>query len=168
MVDKSKYFHNFLTLPEEQDLLGVIHPKTGQTLWYRGLPMGSTNSPSIACRIGEGVMDMFREECPLFKGVPVENTWRQALDGGFFRPSLGHGRLQVQSNGHPVAQIWAFVDDFYLHGFTKRDCAKALSAYMDLSVSETGIHLPEGQDLPPAQVQKYCGMVYDTSGVPTV
>ena len=26
VVDKSKYFHNFLTLPEEQDLLGVIHP----------------------------------------------------------------------------------------------------------------------------------------------
>ena len=33
IADMSKYFHNYLTLLEERDLIGVIHPVTGQHLW---------------------------------------------------------------------------------------------------------------------------------------
>ena len=167
IADKSKYFHNFLTLPEERDLVGVIHPITGEHLWYRGLPMGSTNSPSISCRIGEGVMEMFRRECPLFHGTPVENTWRQALDGECFRPALGHGRVWIQSNGRPVAQIYGFVDDFMIHGATRSDARAALSAYMDLTV-RLGFICQRVKTSPPAQVQKYCGMLYDTRKIPTL
>jgi hypothetical protein len=49
IADASKYFHNFPTLPEEQDLIGLIHPRTGEHLWYVGLPMGAANSPSATC-----------------------------------------------------------------------------------------------------------------------
>ena len=66
VADASKYFHNYYTLPEERDLIGMIHPRTGEELVYVGLPMGSVNSPSIACRIGEGILDMLRAECSVF------------------------------------------------------------------------------------------------------
>ena len=83
VADASKYFHNYWTLPSERDLLGIIHPLTGEHLWYVGLPMGAVNSPSIACRIGEGILELLRKECPLFKPVTFkENTWRTALQKG--------------------------------------------------------------------------------------
>ncbi|MGL5812711.1 MAG: hypothetical protein ACRCYW_05175, partial [Aeromonas sp.] len=69
IADASKHFHNFSTLPEERDLIGIIHPVTGEHLWYVGLPMGSVNSPSIACRAGEGFMDMLRRESEVFRAV---------------------------------------------------------------------------------------------------
>jgi hypothetical protein len=87
--DASKYFHNYLTLPQEQDLIGIIHPRTGEHLWYVGLPMGSVNSPSISCCIGEGIMDMLRKEASVFHATHYqENTWYHALNQGTYRPSL--------------------------------------------------------------------------------
>ena len=59
VADQSKYFHNFFTLPEERDLVGVVHPITGECMWWKGLPMGSRNSPSISCCFGEGVLERF-------------------------------------------------------------------------------------------------------------
>lgn len=111
VADLSKYFHNFLTIPEERDLMGVIHPVTGQHLYYRSLPMGSSNSPSISCRIGEGVLEAFRKECPLFCGAPAENTWQSGLASGGYDSSLGHGRIYRRKDGHLVAQVHGFVDD---------------------------------------------------------
>ena len=126
----SKYFHNFLTLPEERDLMGVIHPVTGKQYRYRTLPMGSTNSPSTACRIGEGVLEALRREHPLFKAVSVlENTWRTGLTSGQYNATLGHGRVGLQANGNPVVQVMGFVDDFIIHAQTQEECLEALSAF---------------------------------------
>jgi hypothetical protein len=49
VVDASKFFHNFPTHPQDRPYLGCIHPKTGQRLWYLGLPMGSSQSPALGC-----------------------------------------------------------------------------------------------------------------------
>ena len=119
IADMSKYFHNYLTLLEERDLMGVVHPVTGQHYSWSGLPMGSTNSPAISCRIGEGALELLRAENPLFHGRPHENTWRRALDGHKYDPQLGHGRLLLQDNGRPVAWVVAFVDDFAIHASTR-------------------------------------------------
>ena len=48
VVDVSKEFYHFPTRPEERNYLGLIHPVTGQHLRYKGLPMGSSSSPSAA------------------------------------------------------------------------------------------------------------------------
>ena len=56
VVDASKFFHNFPTHPKDHPHLGCIHPRTGQRLWYLGLPMGSSNSPALACRYGLGML----------------------------------------------------------------------------------------------------------------
>jgi hypothetical protein len=52
VADASKHFHNFKTLPAERHLLGCTHPGNGTEWIYAGLPMGTTNSPAVACRLG--------------------------------------------------------------------------------------------------------------------
>ena len=54
VVDASKMFYQFTTKEEEQKYLGLIHPITGKHYRYRGLPMGTGNSPAIANRISAG------------------------------------------------------------------------------------------------------------------
>ena len=168
VADMSKYFHNFLTLPEERNLMGVIHPVTGKHYRYRTLPMGSTNSPSTACRIGEGVLEALRREHPLFKATKViDNTWKSGLVSGGYDSSLGHGRVELQENGNPVVQVMGFVDDFIIHAQTQRECHEALSTFMDMTV-RLGFICQKVKTSPPAQVQKFCGMLYDTVGNPTL
>jgi hypothetical protein len=168
IADASKYFHNYLTLPQERDLIGIIHPRTGEHLWYVGLPMGSVNSPSISCRIGEGIMDMLRKEASVFHATHhQENTWYHALNQGTYRPSLGHGYVGFQASGKPVALVFGFVDDFKIHGIDLEDCCAAMTAFMDLMV-RLGLICQPAKTSPPRQVQKYCGFLYDTTGTPTL
>ena len=168
IADASKYFHNYSTLPSERDLIGIIHPITGEHLWYVGLPMGSVNSPSISCRFGEGILDMLRQEQVVFRGTHrVENTWRTALHVGLYDPTIGHGYVFRQQNGRPIAQIFGFVDDFKVHAATRSDCIIGLNAFMDIMV-RLGLICQPVKTSPPAQVQKYCGYIYDTRSTPTL
>jgi len=116
IADASKYFHNYQTLPEEQELIGIVHPTTGEHLWYVGLPMGSVNSPSIACCFGEDILDLLREESLVYRSFKqVENTWHTALQCGKYDAAIGHGYVFLQENGRPVAIAFGFVDDFFIH-----------------------------------------------------
>ena len=160
IADASKYFHNYSTLPSERDQIGIIHPVTGEHLWYVGLPMGSVNSPSISCRFGEGILNMLRAEETVFQGIyRVENTWRVALHKGIYDPSIGHGYVFRQGNGRPIAQLFGFVDDFKVHAATREDCIIALNAFMDIMV-RLGLICQPVKTSPPSQVQKYCGYIY--------
>ena len=58
VVNMSKYFYQFRTRATERKWLGTIPPVTGIMYEYYGLPMGSGNSPAIACRIGQGFLRM--------------------------------------------------------------------------------------------------------------
>jgi hypothetical protein len=168
IADASKYFHNFITLPEERHLIGIIHPRTQERLWYVGLPMGSVNSPSIACRIGEGIMDMLRREAEVFRAASYqENTWRLALQQNTYAAQLGHGYVGLRENGTPVALLFGFVDDFKIHAATAADCCEALTVFMDLMV-RLGMICQPTKTSPPKQVQKYCGFWYDTRETPTL
>ena len=128
IADASKHFHNFSTLPEERHLIGIIHPGTGEHLWYVGLPMGSVNSPSIACRAGEGCLDMLRDEIEIFRAaLYVENTWRRAMNLHTYSADIGHGFVGLRLNGSLVALVFGFVDDFMIHAATAKRYPSSLT-----------------------------------------
>jgi hypothetical protein len=167
IADVSKHFHNFITHPAEQKYMGTIHPITGEQLIYFSLPMGSANSPAIACRIGNSCLRQLRERSDTFRGHATENTWRAALAGDSVKADHGYGRVELGANGLPVAQIWGMVDDFLVHAPTKEKCYQAFSEFMDHTVC-LGFICQKVKTSPPAQIQKFCGMLYDTTGHPCI
>ena len=122
IADASKHFHNFPTHPDEHQYLGCMHPRTNAPYVWFGLPMGSANSPAIACRIGNGSLRMLRDKYPLFQGTPMENSWRQSLSSNVYDVRLGHGRVLIGDDGLPAALVFGHVDDYFIHGPTKAKC----------------------------------------------
>jgi hypothetical protein len=59
------------------------------------------------------------------------------------------------------------VVDFMVHRPTKRKCGEGFLAFMDLTV-RLGIICQRVKTKPPAQQQIFCGINYDTRGVPTL
>lgn len=165
VADASKHFYNFPTRPDERRHLGCMHPRDQKRYWYAGLPMGSANSPAIACRLGNSGLRLLRSESEFFQGEAVENTWRQTFGGTTYHPKCGHGRAIVGPDGLPAAILFAHVDDYLIHGPTRRKTALAFNAFMDLSV-RLGIICQEKKTRRPDQQQKFCGFVYDTRACP--
>ena len=167
VVDASKFFHNFPTHPRDRPYLGCIHPKTGQRLWYLGLPMGSSQSPALGCRYGLALLRLLVMRDPVFQGDVQENCWRTKLERNAYQPKLGSGLVRIGDDGLPAALMWAFVDDFKIHAPTKGKLIKALNAFMDQSL-RLGYICQKVKTKPPAQSLKYCGFLYDTTGIPTL
>lgn len=165
VADASKHFYNFPTHPEERRHLGCVHPGNQKHYWYVGLPMGSANSPAIACRLGNSGLRLLRSESELFQGKAAENTWRQSFGGSVYHSKYGHGRVLLGPDGLPAAILFAHVDDYFVHGPTRRKTALAFNAFMDLSV-RLGIICQPKKTRRPSQQQKFCGFVYDTTGCP--
>ena len=82
IADASKQFYNFPTRPEERKYLGCIHPITGEKLVWVGLPMGSANSPAIACRLTNSILRQIKERKEIFQGMAKQNTWMKKMDTG--------------------------------------------------------------------------------------
>ena len=80
VIDASKFFYQFKMCVSERKLLGLIHPGTGVHYRYRGLPMGSANSPAISGRLGASFLHQLQERFPVFTGIPWDNTWRSQLE----------------------------------------------------------------------------------------
>jgi hypothetical protein len=57
------------------------------------------------------------------------------------------------------------VDDLLVHGVNKEQTGRAFSVFMDHSVKLGFIYQPL-KTSPPARRQKFCGKIYDTTGVP--
>jgi hypothetical protein len=67
--------------------LGVTHPVTGAQYCYIGLPMGGTNCPAVADRMGAAFMRLIRaRRLDLFHGQAVSSTWRDELNYKEFVP----------------------------------------------------------------------------------
>jgi hypothetical protein len=64
VVDASKFFYQFRTVPTEQIYMGLQHPITHDMYHYTGLPMGSANSPAIAGRMGNAFVRSLRDAYP--------------------------------------------------------------------------------------------------------
>ena len=170
-VDASKFFYQFPTVVSERKYLGCTHPTTGLHYRYRGLPMGAGNSPAIAGRMGATVLRKLRERrTDLFGGEPYDNTWQTTNELGESRHTdtrYGRGRvlLDMSRDGSPAVLTWVHVDDFLFHGPTFAKTAASLSAFMDLAL-ELGLLCNPTKTIPPTQVVKYCGFLYDTTAEP--
>ena len=168
VVDASKMFYQFPTVVTERRYLGLIHPVTGKVYRYKGLPMGTAQSPCLACRYGAGFLRRLRSRHPgLFSGTPTENTWRRHVAEGTYNGNLGHGRVDIGPDGLPSVLLSGFVDDFAVHGPTEEKTRRALTAFMDFAV-EVGFLVNPAKVSPPSQEAKYIGFIFDTRGTPTL
>lgn len=167
VVDASKFFYQFKTHPEDRPYLGVLHPITQILLEYRGLPMGSGNSPALACRYGLAFLRVLREQHAIFRGEPKANCWWSGFTGLGYDPNLGYGILMQRSDGKPAVRLWVHVDDFAIHGPDYQSTLEGLRLFLDTAVN-VGLLCHPGKLAPPSQVQKYVGFIFDTRGTPTL
>ena len=166
VVDMSKYFYQFRTRMEERKWLGTIHPISGHMYEYHGLPMGSGNSPAIACRIGQGFLRMLRDRYKIFQGEGKANCYWTAFTDLGYDPEKGYGFTMENSEGL-VAKVWGFVDDFLIHGPTKEITSQALHAFLDAACTVGFLCHPK-KCTPPGQSVKYIGFIFDTTQTPTL
>lgn len=68
-------------------------------------------------------------------------------------------------DGLPAALMWIHVDDVAIHAPTRAKCHRALTAFLDATV-RVGLLCHPAKLTPPTQVAKYCGFLYDTTGIP--
>jgi hypothetical protein len=99
------------------------------------------------------------------QGEVLINDLKVALEGDGFDPKLGIGRVLIGSDGLPVCLIWIHVDDIFLHGPTRAKCTSALKNILDLTVV-VGLICHPTKLKPPAQIQKFCGFLYESVGTP--
>jgi hypothetical protein len=74
-------------------------------------------------------------------------------------------RILIGSDGLPACLIWIHVDDIFLHGPTCEKCTSALKKILDLTVL-VGLICRPTKLKPTAQIQKFCGFLYDSVGTP--
>jgi hypothetical protein len=140
---------NISTTFRLKKMKGSIH-KTERV--YRGLTMGTVNSPAIACRLGNSEVRKLRHEHALFHGVISENSWGNNLNGEGYTESIGHGQVELNQEGVPAALIFSMVDDFMVHAATKEQAMRAFSVFMDHIVN-LGFICQSIKTSPPAQQQ---------------
>jgi hypothetical protein len=165
VVDASKFFYQFTTHPDDRPFLGLLHPTTGVMYAYGGLPMGAGSSPCLAGRYGLSLLRMLRQQCKLFQGTPRANCYWTGFSETGFDPTLGYGFILVSADGSPAVKIWVWVDDFILHGPSFDKTTQALKFFLDTTV-RCGMLCHPKKLIPPSQVVKYCGFLFDTIGVP--
>ena len=166
VIDLSKYFYQFPTAAGDQQYLGCIHPATGEFYFYGGLPMGAGSSPGISGRFGAAMVRVARENDPeTFSGVAIMNHPCNLMEKGRYRPEWGTGRLLIGSDGLPSAWSKIHVDDIFVHGPTKKKCGRATISVLD-TIVRLGLIIHSAKLEPPTQTPKYCGFLYDHTGVP--
>jgi hypothetical protein len=93
------------------------------------------------------------------------NDCRVALEGSGFDPKLGIGHILIGYYGLPVCLIWIHVDDIFLHRPTRSKCTSTLKKILDLTVL-VGLICHPTKLKPPAQIQNFCGFLYESKGTP--
>ena len=163
VVDASKFYHQFPTRAEDQPYLGVVHPVSQQQYVWAGLPMGAGNSPAMGNRFGVAFLRKLLSNSAIFQGDPQDNCYWTHFSGRRpYDPTLGYGLICPGA-----AYVWAYVDDFLIHGPTHESCATALQHFLDAAL-ECGMLCHPKKLIPPSQVVKYCGFLVDTTGIPTL
>jgi hypothetical protein len=67
----------------------------------------------------------------------------------------------------PAALLWVVVDNYLIHAPTKKKYCEAFLVFMD-QMLQMGFNCQPAKMSPPNQVQKFCGMLFDTTGVLTI
>jgi hypothetical protein len=99
------------------------------------------------------------------QGEVLINDWKVAREGDIFDPKLGIGQVLIGSDELPACLIWTHVDEIFLHGTTRAKCTSALKKILDLMML-VGLICHTHKLKPPAQIQKFCGFLYDSVGTP--
>jgi hypothetical protein len=165
VIDLAKYFHMFLTLPEERRFMGVCHPCTGLHYRYCRLPMGASNSPAASGRFGAALLRLILTTIPEFTGAPVLNGCVASFLGHGSHPTGGTGRILLDQTGSLACQAWLHVDDLLIHGPSYEKLCAALTKLFDLLL-RLGLICNPTKITPPSQIVKYCGFLYDTTHFP--
>ena len=166
-LDLSKYFHMFLTHPEEYQHLGLLHPKNLEPLVYRTLPMGTRNSPGASGRFGAAFIRLVMDSSELFQGTAIDNSLNGYFTQNINHPTLGEGRILIGPDGLPAVLIWLHVDDLFIHAPTLSKLQAALDHILLITL-KLGLICHPSKTSPPSQRVKYCGFEYDTSSTPTI
>jgi hypothetical protein len=164
VIDASKFFYQFPTHPADRKFLGLLHPISGILYAYRGLPMGAGTSPGLAGRYGLGFLRILKAKFDTFQGDRKANCWWTGFSELGYDPKLGYGFV-LQGRDGVAVKVWAFVDDFLLHGPTHERTSKALQFFLDTAL-DCGMLCHPKKLTPPCQVVKYCGFLLDTTDVP--
>ena len=167
MVDASKFFYQFKTRPDDQAYLGLTHPETGEMLCWHSLPMGATASPGHAGKFGLAFLRKLKERMGYHTIAPRINCWWTGLRSGGYDPRLGHGYVLLDHQGAPAVRFWVHVDDFLIHAPTQAATCQALRLFLDLAL-DLGMLCHPKKLIPPAQVVKYTGFLFDTRGAPAL
>jgi hypothetical protein len=131
---------------------------------YLRLPMGGANSPGIACKHGLAFIRMLREHVKEFQGNPQLNCWWTGFSELGYDLTLGYDINLIGKEGRSY-KIWAFVDNFLIHGPDHEKTCCALLAFLDLSV-DCGMLCHPLKVIPPQQVVKYYGFLLDSRAIP--
>jgi hypothetical protein len=164
IVDTSKFFYQFPTHPEDRKYLGLLHPVTNVLYAYCGLPMGAGTSPGLACRYGLSFLHALKTRFDEFKGEGKANCWWTGFTNLEFDPEKGYS-FTFESDDGPAVLIWAWVDDFLIHGPTEEKTSRALTLFLDLAL-DCGLLCHPKKLIPPSQVVKYCSFLLDSRGIP--
>ena len=145
------------------EVYGSHSPHHRGTLVAHPFPHGVHQLPwGIGAVWGRVFSVSFGSIAPCSKGIPGIN---HLLSGAGFDPKLGEGRVLVADDGSPALLIWIHVDDVFLHGPTGDKVVAGLNYVMDTAL-RLGLICQPVKTKPPGQVQKFCGMLYDTRGTP--
>ena len=167
-LDLSKYFHMFLTKPEEHKYMGITHPGTGAMHVFRTFAMGTRNSPGASGRFGAALIRIIMDTSDLFKGVVVDNSIQQYFSRKVHHPKYGEGRILIGVvDGLPVVLLWLHVDDLLIHAPTRAKLTDALDHILN-TIIRLGLICNYSKTNLPSQRVKFCGFVYDTSSTPTL
>ena len=166
VVDLSKYFYNLPTHEEDRPHLGLMHPITEVLYAYCGQPMGSGNAPSVGCKVGLAFIRKLKEKFEVFNGKGRPNCFWTGFRETGYDPALGYGFILENRLGLTV-KIWAFVDDFLIHGPNQASVESALGLFLD-SALDVGFLAHPDKLISPSQEVKYCGFLFNTTGVPTL
>jgi hypothetical protein len=71
----------------------------------------------------------------------------------------------LESDDGPAVLIWAWVEDFLIHGPNEDKTSRALSLFLDLAL-DFGLLCQPKKLMPPSQVVKYCGFLLDSLEIP--
>jgi hypothetical protein len=164
VVDASKFFYQFPTHPNDQKYLGLLHPITNILYAYKGLPMGASPSPGLACRYGLAFLCALKSKFAEFQGKGEANYWWTGFTELGFDPALGYG-FTLQSDDGPAVLIWVWVDDFLIHGPTEEKVSRALTIFLDAAL-DCGLLCHPKKLTPPCQVVRYCGFLLDSWEIP--
>jgi hypothetical protein len=127
--------------------------------------MSSSNSPAVSGRFGAAFLRLIFQGVEEMQGEVVINDWKVALEGEEFDPKLRVGRVLIGSDRLPACLMLIHVDAIFLHGPTREKCTSALKKILDLTVL-VGLIFHPTKLKPPAQIQKFCGFLYDSVGIP--